>query len=121
MMHHNDNLPNPFQQLFDMMRVLERKVDALTNERGTFKEVEQTKDELMTVETAADYLSMSRSSIYQLTSRLEIPFMKKGKRLYFKKEELRQWVEEGSNKPFSLEEKQVRALSHLRPSRRKLR
>jgi excisionase family DNA binding protein len=120
MMHHNDNLPNPFQQLFDMMRVLERKVDALTNERGTTKE-QQTKDELMTVETAAEYLRMSRSSIYQLTSRLEIPFMKKGKRLYFKKEELRQWVEEGSNKPSSQEEKHARALSHLRPRRRKLR
>jgi excisionase family DNA binding protein len=120
MMHHNDNLPNPFQQFFDMMRVLERKVDALTNEEGSVKE-QLPKDELMTVETAADYLRMSRSSIYQLTSRLEIPFMKKGKRLYFKKEELRQWVEEGSNKPSSLEEKQARALSHLRPSRRKLR
>ena len=120
MMYTNDNLPNPFQQLFDMMRVLERKVDALTNQKATTKE-QQIKDELMTVETAADYLRMSRSSIYQLTSRLEIPFMKKGKRLYFKKEELRQWIEEGSNKPSSQEEKQARALSHLRPRRRKLR
>ena len=119
-MYTNDNLPNPFQQLFDMMRVLERKVDALTNEKGSVKE-QPSKDELMTVETAADYLRMSRSSIYQLTSRFEIPFMKKGKRLYFKKEELRQWIEEGSNKPASKQEKQAQALSHLRPRRRKLR
>ena len=119
-MYTNDNLPNPFQQLLDMMRVLERKVDALTNQKATTKE-QQTEDELMTVETAADYLRMSRSSIYQLTSRLEIPFMKKGKRLYFKKEELRQWIEEGSNKPSSKQEKQELALSHLRPRKKKLR
>ena len=119
-MYTNENLPNPFQQLYDKICSLERKVDALTNERNLTKE-KSPGDELMTVETAADYLSMSRSNIYQLTSRFEIPFMKRGKRLYFKKEELRQWLEEGSNKPASKQEKQAQALSHLRPRRRKLR
>jgi excisionase family DNA binding protein len=120
MMYTNENLPNPFQQLYDKICSLERKVDALTNERSLTKE-EAPQDELMTVETAAVYLRMSRSNIYQLTSRFEIPFMKKGKRLYFKKEELRRWVEEGSNKPSSQQEKQALALSHLRVRRSKLR
>ena len=120
MMYNNENLPNPFQQLFDMMRVLERKVDELSNQKSSIKE-ELPQDDLMTVEIAAEYLRMSRSSIYQLTSRHELPFMKRGKRLYFKKEELRQWIEEGSNKPSLKQEKQERALSHLRPVRRKLR
>jgi excisionase family DNA binding protein len=120
MMYTNENLPNPFQQLYDKMISIERKIEALTNQKATTKE-QQTNDELMTVETAADYLRMSRSNIYQLTSRKEIPFFKRGKRLYFKKEELGQWVEEGSTKPAIKQEKQARALSHLRPRRRKLR
>ena len=119
-MHHNDNLSNPFQLLYDKMISIERKIEALTDQKATTKE-QQTEDELMTVETAADYLRMSRSNIYQLTSRFEIPFMKKGKRLYFKKEELRQWIEEGSYKPSSKQEKQTIALSHLRPRKKKLR
>ena len=120
MMYNSENLPNPFQLLYDKICVLERKVDELTKQKGITKE-ELPEDDLMTVDSAAEYLRMSRSSIYQLTSRHELPFMKRGKRLYFKKEELRLWIEEGSNKPSSEKEKQERALSHLRPLRRKLR
>lgn len=120
MMYNNENLPNPFQQLFDMMCAIDRKVDELANQKGIAIKQLPT-NELLTVETAADYLRVSRSSIYQLTSRKEIPFMKKGKRLYFKKEDLRQWLEDGSNKPTTQLEKQELALSHLRPRRKKLR
>ena len=120
MMYTNENLPNPFQLLYDKICSLERKVDELSKQKGITKQ-ELSENDLMTVDAAANYLRMSRSSIYQLTSRHELPFMKKGKRLYFKKEELRLWIEEGSNKPSSQQEKQAQALSHLRPVRRKLR
>ena len=120
MMYTNDSLPNIFQLLYDKICVLESKVDELSKQIGITKE-ELPEDDFITVETAADYLRMSRSSIYQLTSRIEIPCMKKGKRLYFKKEELRQWLEEGSNKPSSKQEKQAIVLSHLRPRKKKLK
>lgn len=118
-MHNNDNLPNPFQQLFDMMRVLDQKIDSLIDEKGKAKE-EVSEDDLLTVRTAAEYLKVSSSTLYQLTSRKEIPFIKRGKRLYFKKEDLRKWIEEGSNSPL-VQEKQLQPLRYLRPIRRKLR
>ena len=41
------------------------------------------------------YLKMKLSTLYQLTHKKEIPFNKKGKTLYFKKDEIDKWVAEG--------------------------
>ena len=119
-MYNNEFIPNPYQLLFERLYAMERKIDKLISEKEQVKS-EIPNDELMTVEDVADYLKISFSAVYQLTSRKEIPFMKKGKRLYFKKNELCQWVEQESNKPSSQMEKQELALSHLRPRKRKLR
>ena len=121
MLYDYHNVPNPFELILEQLDCLERKLDKLIKE----KEVENavpSADELLTVQHATAFLRISTSTLYQLTSRHEIPFMKRGKRLYFKKEELRQWVEEGHIKPMTALEKQAQALSYLRPvKRRKLR
>lgn len=49
----------------------------------------------LNVEEAADYLSMPKSSLYQLTSKKHIPFFKRGKKLFFYQDELDKWVKEG--------------------------
>ncbi len=41
------------------------------------------------------YLKMKISTLYQLTHKREIPFNKKGKMMYFKKDEIDKWVAEG--------------------------
>ena len=41
------------------------------------------------------YLNMKMSTLYQLTHKKEIPCYKKGKILYFKKDEIDQWIAEG--------------------------
>jgi excisionase family DNA binding protein len=51
--------------------------------------------ELLNIAGASKYLNLSPSAIYSLVHRREIPYMKRARRLYFSKEELRQWVEEG--------------------------
>jgi excisionase family DNA binding protein len=117
-MYTNENVPNPFQQLYDKISSLERKVDALLNVSSEAKE-ETANNEPLTVREAADYLKLSTSTLYGLTSRKEIPFMKRGKRLYFKKEDLRDWIEAGSYTPASEAEKTVRLQSHLLPSKRR--
>ena len=49
--------------------------------------------EIMTVEDCALYTGLSTSYIYKLTHRKEIPFFKPmGKRLYFKRSEIEQWL-----------------------------
>lgn len=41
------------------------------------------------------YLKMKKSTLYQLTHKKEIPFNKKGKTMYFKKDEIDKWLSEG--------------------------
>ncbi len=49
--------------------------------------------EVLTLEEAAEYLSVSESHLYKLTSGKEIPCSKPtGKKLYFKREELNEWM-----------------------------
>lgn len=117
-MYNNENIPNPFQLILDQLYSLERKIDEIILNKGVEK-IGPAEDDLLTVQHATEYLRISPSALYQLTSRKEIPFMKRGKRLYFKKKELCQWVEEGSNKPSSLQEMQAQALHHLLPVKRK--
>lgn len=41
------------------------------------------------------YLKMKISTLYQLTHKHKIPFNKKGKTMYFKKDEIDKWLAEG--------------------------
>lgn len=49
--------------------------------------------EIFTIEDAAAYLQLSKSCLYKLTSKREIPFYNPGgKKIYLKKSELQQWI-----------------------------
>ena len=55
-------------------------------------------DALLTVQEAARFLSLSVPTVYGLTSKGELPVMKRGKRCYFTKQELMQYLKEGRKK-----------------------
>jgi excisionase family DNA binding protein len=55
-------------------------------------------DQLLAIQQAAEILCLSVPTIYGLVSRAEIPCMKKGKRLYFSKHELTDWIKSGRKK-----------------------
>ena len=57
--------------------------------------VQTETDELLTVEGAAKLLILSVPTVYGLVSKNEIPVSKKGKRLYFSKQELTDWIKTG--------------------------
>ena len=41
---------------------------------------------------AAEFIRLSKSYLYKLTSARKIPHFKKGKKIYFKQEELEDWM-----------------------------
>jgi len=59
---------------------------------------EMAKTEFLNLKEAAKYLNLANQTIYGLTSKNEIPFLKRGKKLYFKKSELENWINEGKRK-----------------------
>jgi excisionase family DNA binding protein len=55
-------------------------------------------DQLLTISQVAEFLSLSVPTVYGLVSRSVIPCMKKGKRLYFSKDEISDWIKTGKKK-----------------------
>jgi excisionase family DNA binding protein len=55
-------------------------------------------DELLTIEQAADFLALTKPTLYAYVSRGEIPHMKRSKRLYFSREDLMNYVKRGRRK-----------------------
>jgi excisionase family DNA binding protein len=53
-------------------------------------------DEIMTLDQLAEYLSIARQTIYGKCSAKEIPCFKTGKRVYFMKSEINEWLKAGS-------------------------
>ena len=54
--------------------------------------------EILTIEQASHFLNLAVQTIYGFTAKYEIPFFKRGKKLYFRKSELEAWINEGRKK-----------------------
>jgi excisionase family DNA binding protein len=55
-------------------------------------------DDFLTISQAAEYLNLAKQTLYGFTSTNQIPFIKKGKKLHFRKADLQAWVLEGKQK-----------------------
>ncbi len=66
------------------------------------------KKEFLTTDEASEYLRLSKSCLHKMTSKEEIPFYKPGgKKIYFKRSELDQWVYNGKVKSTQDEEHEL--------------
>jgi excisionase family DNA binding protein len=82
------NLENPFELILDKLNNIENLLKTvMQNDNGTV-----TITEVLNLNQAAEYVSLSKSAIYKKTSERNIPHFKKGKKLYFKKGELDHWL-----------------------------
>ena len=80
-------MENPFELIIERLDRIEKAISDLKKE-NTFK----TESKAMNVSEVAKYLNTNVPSIYGLTSRAEIPHYKIAKKLYFKKEEIDEWI-----------------------------
>ncbi len=70
--------------------------------RQEWAEIVKPLKEFMTVDELAYYLGLSKSAIYKITSKRELPFYNPGgKKIYFKREEVDAWIEAGRVAPDS--------------------
>lgn len=85
------SMENPFEIILDRLNRIEQQLNDL--KITTIQEVApQPVKQWMNVPETANYLSISSSKIYKLTSTMEIPHMKLGKLLYFRKEQIDEWL-----------------------------
>ncbi|MFR9529209.1 MAG: helix-turn-helix domain-containing protein [Rikenellaceae bacterium] len=79
-----ENLPLMVELMFNKIVELEAKIEALTPP----KEERTTID----IDAAIEMTQKAKSTIYKLVRTGKIPAYKRGKKLYFIKEELEQWI-----------------------------
>lgn len=96
-----DDLPDIIGKLCDKIDSLEKLLIAKNN-----FDCDQ-KEELLTIEDAAKFLSLSVATIYTKVCKNEIPVNKQGKRLYFYKKELLDWIKLGRIKTITEIQKEV--------------
>lgn len=89
-----EQLPQAVNQLYDKLNDIEKLL--LSN--GSDK---QEHDQLLTIQQAGELLNLSVPTLYGLNQRSEIPVYKRGKRLYFSKQNLLNWIKEGRKKTAS--------------------
>ena len=82
-----------FEQLPEMVALLLEKVQRLENLLINGKDDGITLKEMLTIDEAAEYMGMSKSSLYKMTMHSEIPtYRPGGKRIYLKRSEINDWM-----------------------------
>ncbi|MDP1621681.1 MAG: helix-turn-helix domain-containing protein [Bacteroidales bacterium] len=87
-----DKLPQAVNQIYDKLENIERLLLSISNDS------QPEPDSLLTIKQAAEILHLSVPTIYGLVQRSEVPVCKRGKRLYFSKQELTTWIMAGRKK-----------------------
>lgn len=91
-------MENPFEIIIERLNSIENFLIELARIQNPVFSNQVIQEEFMTVSSLGQYLDISVSTIYQLTCKKEIPYCKKGKRLYFNKKEINEWICQGRMK-----------------------
>jgi predicted DNA-binding transcriptional regulator AlpA len=70
-------------------------------ENTTIEKIASGEDSLLNLQDASAFVGLKPSWIYQLTSLRRIPYFKRGRKLFFSKFELAQWLLENRVKTVS--------------------
>ncbi|WP_415376400.1 helix-turn-helix domain-containing protein [Patiriisocius sp. Uisw_017] len=69
-------------------------VEELEQFRIGFEKIFKPVKDFLSVEELAEYLGLSKSAVYKITSKKEIPhYNPGGKKIYFKRTEVNTWIE----------------------------
>ena len=83
--------PDELQSL--LQNIIRKSFDEYGNQHQ-----QNAQDKNLTISEASEFLNLAKQTLYGFTSKNEIPFIKKGKKLYFKKSDLEKWLQEGKKK-----------------------
>ena len=99
-------------------KILEKILEKLE----TIEKMLTTRDEpFLNINETAEYLGISKMTLYSYTSKNVIPFYKnRGRRIYFKIDDLNDWILNNRNRCYSNEDIESKALKHSLSTGKKL-
>jgi excisionase family DNA binding protein len=81
----------------ELENIILLSVRKVLGEQRNYNEA-QDNDPMFSIKEACAFLNLAQQTLYGFTSKREIPFIKRGKKLYFRKSELNSWLLEGKKK-----------------------
>jgi excisionase family DNA binding protein len=78
-------MENPFEIILEKLNSIEKAIEKLNAQPNS-------DDVFMNIEQVASFVGLSKTTIYGLTHDRSIPHFKTGKRLYFRKSEIVNWI-----------------------------
>jgi len=112
-----ENLPENINITVTKQDLIEFADYLISNVISNNRKNEPSKSILNTDE-AAEFICASKSTIYKFTHEGAIPHYKRGKRLYFKIEELEEWLTE--NRGYNRKEIETKAIEYITHNPRRL-
>ena len=104
-------MENPFELILEKLNTLESLIRNQKN-NGIPSDTNPKPDiEILTIIQASEFLHLAKSTIYKMTSVRTITHFKMGKRIYFKRKDLEDWI--GKHKVKTYEEIQQEADLYL--------
>lgn len=81
------------QAVGELLRKMERIEDLLSELQSPSKDTE----ELLSIQQVSQLVHLQVPTLYAYVHKREIPFSKKGKRLYFSRSEIIEWIKQGKH------------------------
>jgi excisionase family DNA binding protein len=98
-------------RLHDLKEIIQDSIRQILDEYLPKNQVQHSRtSDLLNIEEAATLLNLAKPTIYGLVSTANIPNMKKGKKLYFSRKELEDWIKSGRRKTFQEKKDEVTAI-----------
>lgn len=107
-------MDNPFEIIDTRLSRIENLLIELNALAGAH---ESNPEIILSVQQTADLIRLSVQTVYGYVSRNEIPYSKKGGRLYFLKSEIIEWIKEGRRMTHT--EIKAQAHTYLKQRKRK--
>jgi excisionase family DNA binding protein len=86
-------MENPFELILERLNVIEALLRKATQEPNNATVVlNSALPDVLNLQQASELISLTKSAIYKKTAERTIPHFKQGKKLYFKKSELYEWL-----------------------------
>ena len=82
----------------EIRQILRQELEIYFDGKHESKKLNPESDQLLTIQQAGEFLKLTVATLYGYVHRAEIPVSKKGKRLYFSKHELTDWIKSGRRK-----------------------
>jgi excisionase family DNA binding protein len=99
---------NPFEAIEARLSSIENLILDLKHSPKT-AETNERPEQLLTIQEAADFMSLTVPTMYSKVSKGELPVMKRSKRLYFSRTELLEYLKDGRKKSNTEIEQEARA------------